>query len=163
MRATATAPDLDPMRMMVAAHELGHAVVWLVTGTRVVSIEVTGRGRGTEGTVQLVASDRLTTVDDCRSYLLGILAGREAEDRWYQATDTRPVLDGCAHDRRAFDHINRRPWGVTESRAELRHQARQLVRQHWPTIARHAPRLARRGRLSVADLPQHVPNRKGVK
>ena len=146
---------VDPVRLMVAAHELGHAAVWSATGMRVELIEVTGHGLRTQGTVQLANNARLSSAADCRSYLVGMLAGREAEDRWCTVTGTRPVADGCADDRRAFGYMyrRRRPWGVTETRAELRAQARQLVRQHWPTIARLAPRLARRGSLPTTALP----------
>lgn len=160
-----TDTELDPVRLMVAAHELGHAVVFLVTGLRIESIQVTGHGRRTEGFVDVADNARLSSTADCRSYLLGMLAGREAGDRWCQVTGTGPFADGCAEDLRAFryQYRRRRPWGVTESRAELRNQTRQLVRQHWPIIARLAPRLARRGSLPVTDLPSHVPNPEGVK
>ena len=148
-------PDLDPVRLIVAAHELGHAVVWSVTGMRVESIEVTGRGLGTNGCVVLANRAHLSSAADCRSYLLGMLAGSEAENRWCGTTGTRPTVDGCAHDRREFGYMyrRRRPWGVTESRAALRTQARQLVRAHWPAIARLAPRLALRGSLPTDALP----------
>lgn len=148
------APELDPVRLMVAAHELGHAIVWSATGMRVEFIEVTGHGRATQGCVRLANRARLSSAADCRSYLVGMLAGHEAEIRWCAATDTRPIADGCAEDRREFAYMyrRRRQWGVTDARAALRTQARHLVRAHWPTIARLAPRLAHRGSLPTADL-----------
>lgn len=154
MNESVTAQELDPVRLMVAAHELGHAVVWSATGMRVESIAVTGHGRDTEGRVRLADRAHLSNAADCRGYLLGMLAGREAEIRWCEATSTRPIADGCAEDRREFGYMyrRRRQWGVTDTRAALRTQARHLVRAHWPTIARLTPRLAHRGSLPTTDL-----------
>lgn len=150
-----TTQELDEVRLMVAAHELGHAIVWTVTGMRVDAIKVTGHGRATEGTVSLADHARLRCTADCHSYLVGMLAGREAEILWCDATNTQPVADGCAQDLREFAYMyrRRRPWGVTESRAALRIQARRLVRVHWRSIVRLTPILARSGHLSPGRLP----------
>jgi len=140
----------DPMRMLVAAHELGHAVAWDVAGIAVLSIEVSGWGRGTEGVVRI---DRDNTVlrntDDACGYLAGLLAGQVASLRWSEETRTPHPTHGCSYDLRLF-RLNRRSGYAAEvSPADARAAAHLVVRQQWPTILRLAPRLAARGRITL--------------
>ncbi|WP_026425037.1 hypothetical protein [Actinokineospora inagensis] len=141
----------DPHRLAVAHHELGHYVVWnTLPGVRIREVRITGRGSGVEGWVRVDWPDDDTEVID-RGYLVGLLAGREA-DRVHHRTPGTPAYReaGCVHDMRAFRRARRLH---APSRAlpehRLRAEAERLVRARWDQITHLAPDLAARGRLRL--------------
>jgi hypothetical protein len=138
----------DPQRLRAAAHELGHAIAWHLTGTTPTAIRVVGRGERAYGFVSVQAE--IHTVDDARAYLAGILAGREAGMRWCEENGLRHHEHTCLSDLAAFRQ-QRRDYDLCRrvSRADARALARRIVARHWPRIVRLAPRLARAGRLTL--------------
>nr|WP_042198370.1 hypothetical protein [Kibdelosporangium sp. MJ126-NF4]CEL23356.1 hypothetical protein [Kibdelosporangium sp. MJ126-NF4]CTQ96908.1 hypothetical protein [Kibdelosporangium sp. MJ126-NF4] len=139
----------DPHRLQVAVHELGHFVVWrAIPGARVVTVQVTGHGRNTEGTVEVDWSTSEQSPVANRAYLAGLLAGREADAMWAEQTGTRQDTSGCGHDLAVYHRVRRtHPPSGEWSSTEIRGDARRLVRASWAEITRLAPRLAHRGQL----------------
>lgn len=140
--------DLDPGRAQVAAHELGHLVVWeQVPGARIVAIRVRGRGDHSGGYVQ-VNWPKHDTPDLVHGYLVGMMAGRAADLIWCELSGRRHDPYTCADDVAAVRTARRRHEPSRQwSESELARQATQLVRARWGRIVRLVPRLARTGRL----------------
>lgn len=138
--------DLDPIRLSVAAHELGHMVTWEHAGFRIQTIRVTGRGTSTQG---LVHVDRglLRDPGEVRAWLVGLLAGREAEQRWCDQTGSAFIEAGSGEDLAQFRKWRRHEWARRLTERELRIEARQCIRTRWRQIVRLTPRLAHAGRL----------------
>ena len=142
-------PGLDPRRAHVAAHELGHLVVWeRVPGARIVTVRVRGKGNNSDGYVEVDWPKHYDTPDMVRGYLVGMMAGREADLIWCELSGMRHYPDTCADDLAAVRkarrrHAPSRQW--TES--ELAREARTLVRARWGRILRLVPKLARTGHL----------------
>nr|WP_042190905.1 hypothetical protein [Kibdelosporangium sp. MJ126-NF4] len=141
--------QIDPHRLQVAVHELGHWVVWrTIPGARVVTVHLTGHGRGTEGTVEVDWAKSEQSPEANRAYLAGLLAGREADALWAEATGTRQDTSGCSHDLAVYHRVRRtHPPSGQFTTTEIRVHARRLVRASWNEITRLAPRLATRGHL----------------
>lgn len=137
---------LDPMRLLVATHELGHAVAWDVAGIRVLDIQVRGQGRSTEGVVEI---DRANTIfrnaSDACGYLAGLLAGQVASLRWSEETGTPHPSRGCSHDLRLVRLQRKAGYAREVPVATARDEARRVVREQWVRIVRLAPRLAEAG------------------
>lgn len=140
--------DPDPWRLGVAIHELGHWFAWKdLPGTRIVRVRVTGTGRDAEGRVTVKWPTNDAGATD-RGYLVGLLAGAEADRLHHERTGHPLRRDGWAHDLKAFTdcrraHAPSRRW----SESELRRDAHRLVLARWHEIQKLAPRLARTGRL----------------
>lgn len=143
----------DPYRLMVAAHELGHAIVWRAVGFDIDEIWVKGRGPAAHGHVWLVQTDdEIRTVADEQAVQAGLLAGRCAQARWGDETDLAIDIS-CESDERIYRIRRRSPLGRRVSRTAVWNDARRLVRVHWRAIARLTPHLAHTGRLSPSRLP----------
>jgi hypothetical protein len=143
-RSAATVVDLDPDLLIVAAHELGHAVLASAYGITVVSIEVdraayTGLTRRDPG----LNYDRCS-IEVLRAGLLGDVAGFEAERMWGARHGGHVDRAGSTTDLTQFARYRRRADLTT---AGARGQARFVLRQHWATVERLAPRLARHGHV----------------
>lgn len=140
-------PDLDPHRLHVAIHELGHYVAWRgLPGARILSVTVTGHGPRASGFTDAWLPDTERGPLE-RGYLIGLLAGHEAA-LIHQARTGLPSVPSCTADLATFRAARRHPKPTQQwSRAELRAAARALVRSHWPQIQKLAPRLAHRGHL----------------
>lgn len=134
--------EIDPTRLLVAAHELGHATVWNTAGIVVTSIWLRGRGRGTEGCVE-IADDELDA-EQWRGYLAGLLAGRIAGDHWADLHRLR-FIPSCPRDILDFRRAIRRPIAQGLTVSEVRAEAHRRVRVEWPRVLRLAPLLASRG------------------
>lgn len=139
-------PAADPHRLAVATHELGHYVAWRgLRGARLRHIRVTGRGTSSTGSVRF----RFPQGGDLnRGWLVGLLAGMEADLIHQHRTGHRIRTSGWAGDRALFkktvrNHLPSRAWTETE----LRTAARRLLLAHWDEIEELAPRLAERGHL----------------
>lgn len=144
----------DPHRLVAAAHELGHAIVWRVSGFTVTEIWVKGRGLAAHGHVWLAQTDdQIHTVTAERHIQAGLLAGREAQRCWCDHTG-EPIAFNCDVDDAEYRRRRRTTLGRLISRNEVRATANRLVRTHWHTITRLAPHLARTGHLSPARLPR---------
>lgn len=139
----------DPGRMMISAHELGHAVVWrdekLPPAT---VIEVRGTGRTANGRVMLAGTG---TVNEryVRSILIGLLAGVAAGNRWREIHAPRLPADESAVDRCQLRRWSSLPEARQLRVAELRAVAQQAVRHRWLEIARLTPVLAERGHITL--------------
>lgn len=138
--------ELDPQRLIVAVHELGHwAAAKYVSGVSVVKVRVSGRGSGTQGLCRV----RWPEGDNFdHAYLVFWLAGCEAQRLYAEKTGGKLDTSGWRGDLSNFKKVRRkhapsRQW----SESALRADARRLVRAHWSEIARLAPRLAERGHL----------------
>lgn len=141
-------PTIDPQRLRVAVHELGHALVWKAGGYPPTGIRVHGRGDTACGEVT-IGRVRVADVDAVRSYFAGLLAGRLADQLWCDQTGQRFRDHTCYSDLASFRVQRRTELGRQVSRAEATAAARTLVRSHWARIVRLAPRLATAGRISV--------------
>lgn len=139
-----TAADLDPELLIAAAHELGHAVLARAHGITVLSIEVdradyTGLTRRDPG----LDYDRCPP-EVLRAGLFGDVAGFEAERMWCARHGGQANKRCSRVDFSQFAQYRGRA-GLTET--EARRQARLVLRQHWSTVERLAPRLARHGEI----------------
>jgi len=138
----------DPWRLHCAAHELGHMLVWQASGFEVHSIAVDGYGSDVQGWTRLTkAGKNLFDQQRCRDYLVGLLAGREADIQWARHSG-RPFRERHSKaDLKTFRQIHRHWWMRGVPVEELRDQARAAVLDQWSSIVRLAPRLAARGEL----------------
>lgn len=150
-------PDLagiDTHRLVVAAHELAHALVFRAAGIEITDIRVLGTGSGARGYVR-VAGNQALNKRQARQYLVAVVAGREGDLRWCDQHGLDRWPDHvCADDfadlrkmRREFREQGELHRGT--GTGELRAEARLRVRTYWPRITRLAPRLARRGSITV--------------
>lgn len=138
--------EVDPMRRLVAAHELGHATVWNTAGIVVTSIWLRGRGRRTEGCVEI--AKRELDAEEWRGWLAGLLAGEVAGDRWCDLHRLRYPTE-CPWDMREFRWGMRQPLARGLTVVELRTEARRRVQVEWPRILRLGPQLASRGTVAL--------------
>lgn len=145
---TAGDQALDPHRLIVSAHEIGHAIAWSVAGMPIVAIWVEGRGPGAHGYVKLDGK-KLRNANETRDYLIGLLAGRAAGIRWCESHGLTHHDYTCADDLTKFRQGRQHRWVRHIPDSEFHTAARLLVRQHWPRIARLAPELSRRGSVDI--------------
>lgn len=140
----------DVERHVVAAHELGHAFAFREAGQTISEIRVLGHGANVEGYTEL-NNPVIIGVEQGFAFLVGILAGRAAGERWCEIHDyTRPGPAACRTDRRLYvkvcrEHPELRPFTASQVRAS----ARKLVRARWRQIERLGPRLALRGTVTL--------------
>lgn len=132
------AEPIDPDLLLVAAHELGHAIVDRAQGVTVTSIRVDRRAYVGLTTVEL--DD--TSSEQLRGALIGSTAGFVAELLWCHRHGGTAQRGCSASDFRNFAR-NRRRVGLTE--AVARAHARSTVIRYWPLVERWAPVLAVRG------------------
>lgn len=140
--------EIDPYRLVVAAHELGHLIAWQRAGLHINEIRVLGTGEQAEGYVDL-GRQRIRDADQARGYLVGLLAGREAGNRWCEQAGMRHHEHTCADDMRSFQRLRRHELARHFTDTALRHDAWALVLAQWEQITRLAPRLARHGWLPL--------------
>lgn len=136
----------DPWRLHCAAHELGHQIVWTTLGFTVRSTTITGGGSNVEGTTRLAnESKNLHSPQRCHDYLVGLLAGREADILWARHAG-RPFQERhSVEDLRAYRKIRRHEWAKGTSDRQFRGEATRLVRAHWKRIVQLTPQLAQHG------------------
>jgi hypothetical protein len=141
--------DPDPHRLAVSAHEAGHAVIWKAAGFTIVDLWVTGHGPRAHGYTELDGK-KCATADEFAAYLVGLLAGREAEARWCDANRLRVDLDDhCAIDMKRF-RKGRKERGVRHiTDDQFKDRAAKLVIDNWRKIETLAPRLCERGRVAI--------------
>lgn len=141
-------PTLDPQRLHIAHHELGHWIAWNAyptVGTK--DIQVWGYGRNAEGHVTPGTDGRLRNQQQCRDFLIGLLAGREADAYYCTRAGIRFNPTHSKADLRAFRRIHKHEWVRDVAATEFRTLAREIVHANWSHIVRLAPTLARRGHL----------------
>ena len=147
-----TEPDIDPHRLVVAAHELGHALTWHALGFLVDTIWIKGHGDSAHGEVMIdITKVKPWTYDHERDFHVGLLGGREAHQRWCDETGMPFLERHCAEDMAQLRRRRSELGGQTTPRA-IRTSARQLVRSHWRRVVLLAPVLARRGSLNRSHL-----------
>lgn len=167
-----TPPHLepDPYRLAVAAHELGHAIVWRAVGFDIDEIWVKGHGPAAHGHVWIVQNeDHIRTLTDEHGVQTGLLAGREAQIRWCAETGPADADTSADQDMTLYRRRRRTRLGRRVSRTAVRADARRLVRDHWHAITRLAPVLATTGHLAPRRLParrasltSHAPDNQGA-
>lgn len=133
------------IRDMVAAHELGHALVWRALGIQVVRITVRGEDR-VRGWTELDGGT-ITSREEMRAYLIGVLAGGVAGGRWCDEYHIRRAAQDCEFDQINYRRQRRDPLAHALRNGELRRAAQVAVARRWAEIERLAPRLAQRGTL----------------
>lgn len=133
----------DPDLLLVAAHELGHAVVDTVHGLTVLSIEVDRRNY--TGLTTIDFDDATCTAELLRGALLGSVAGYEAERLWCHHHGGQPNRRCSRTD---FTNFTRNSHRVGLTLAAARARARVTLVRDWPRIERLAPHLARRGHVN---------------
>jgi hypothetical protein len=139
----------DLHRMATAAHELGHAYAWKHAGFQIVRVWIKGQGPRAHGFTELDGKENQTAEEEA-AYLVGLLAGRVAEEFWCDANRVRLNLDDrCKVDMRQYKKVRREKWIRHISDREFRNRATVLVRANWGLIERHIPELSSRGRISV--------------
>lgn len=127
---------IDPEDLIIAAHELGHAVSARAHGIGLTSI-VMGLT-----TLDLPDDDRDYTHDQWVGWLVGCWAGFEAEKLWASRVGGKADRRQCRTDIRNF-RADRKKIGISEGMA--RSAARAIVRRDWKRIRDLAPTLARQG------------------
>lgn len=147
-----TDTDIDPHRLVVAAHELGHAIVWAASGFTISEIWVKGHGDGVHGWVSLANPDDHYTPEGECGYQAGLLAAGEAERRWCDQVGMAFDGSGCRDDYAKLRKRTRTKLGSQVRRSAARSEAQRLVRVHWKRIVRLAPTLAVRGSLSPSRI-----------
>jgi hypothetical protein len=136
--------DIDPEILAGAAHEIGHALVNKAGGLRVGRITL-NRRTGT-GLCRIKDFDE-NNPRLLRAYLIGCVAGFEAEDRFLRQHDLgRADRADSATDFRYF-HQDAASVGLSERAA--RAKARSHLSWHWGRLERLVPRLATRGHISL--------------
>lgn len=139
---------IDPHRLIAAAHELGHYLIFTAAGIEVSEIRVIGRGSSAAGYVCVPPGQSLDEKQQ-RQLLVGGLAGRQADLRFCEQFGLPPQpAYTCASDMKIVRRDRRQMQDSTWI-STLRAEARRLVLKHWPHIVRRAPQLARRGTLTV--------------
>lgn len=128
---------------MVAAHELGHAIVDRAHGVTVTSIEVDRRAY--VGLTRVDLDDTTCTAELLRGALIGSTAGFVAEVLWCHRHGGTAQRRCSTSDFTNFAR-NRHRVGLTE--AVARAHARSALLRHWPLVERWAPVLAHRGRIA---------------
>jgi len=146
--ATTADRALDPHRLTVSAHELGHAIAWSAAGMPIVDIWVKGHGEQAHGYVRLDGR-KLRDAAEARDYLVGMLAGRAASIRWCDEHGLTHHEHTCADDLASFRKSRQHPWVRDIPDREFHAAARLVVRQHWPRIIRRAPQLSCRGSIQI--------------
>jgi hypothetical protein len=144
--STITIPrGVDARRLRVAMHELGHLTAWERLDGRVVEVRLSRWSVG--GHVRMDWPTNPTETN-MRGYLVGALAGHEADLIWCERTGDRHDHGACAHDLTMYRN------GRTAYRAarawsdrDLHRAARDLVLANWTTMLPRAETLARKGRL----------------
>jgi hypothetical protein len=143
-----TSDDIDPDRLRCAFHELGHVIGWRHAGITIKRVRVTGQGKHADGEV-ITGRQYMATVEQAEKYLIGLLAGPEAEIMWcalnkvrYQEHTAEGDMETLRKWRRNNPHF---PKAITTTK--LCRAARSLVQAKWSEIEQLAPRLASRGRL----------------
>jgi hypothetical protein len=143
--------------LAVAAHELGHALVFHYAGATV-AVEV--QHRPCCGFTEEIDVFETRDLDRALDYLAAPLAGQIAGNRWRALHGLFPEDgDQSAEDRRLFhrnrygDHFDTggeqipRWFDVTQAEA----RAEALINLVWPQLVVLVPELARRGRLTSKD------------
>jgi hypothetical protein len=138
--------DIDPQRLCVAAHELGHYIAWRKAGIRIKSIRVAGTGTSVAGNVH-IGRQKLGSPKQAHAYLVGILAGPEADQRWCQHNGLTVHQHTWAADMDSFAECRKHEWTRRTPDIEFRAAARRLVAANWREVVRLAPQLAQRGHL----------------
>ena len=142
-------PEIDPELLLIATHELGHAIVWKAGGLHIKSIRVR-KGWCSNSAVELDLGKTTWTPETGRIYLVGMLAGREADAYWCEITGQRHNERHSADDMAAFHRYRRQTtWAKGTPERPFRAEARAAVQEHWSTIERLAPQLASRGTVAL--------------
>lgn len=141
---------LDPRRLLVAAHELGHVVAMRAAHIGITEVRVGGHGERVYGFVRPNNSDDEAAIQDphrARACLATHLAGYYAESAWCKRHGLPFNASASDADVRVFNKRRKHAalTGVTTD--QIKADARRLVRAQWGYILRNAPKLARRGWL----------------
>lgn len=139
--------ELDPQRLRVAAHELGHYLAWQAADLDIQRIYVAGTGVEAHGKVR-IRRQKVRDPEQARAYLVGMLAGREADIRWCEHNDLEWHEHTSNGDMKAYRSLHRRiDWVRDVTDREFRAEAHRFIVANWSKITRLAPKLAERGRL----------------
>lgn len=130
----------DPLQLQIAAHELGHAVVWKAAGFVINAVVHEGDG----GYV-----DVRWDPDNLTGYVIGCWGGFEAEQRWTRTHGGRARRGNSSHDIANFHHVNRALGKNRLTEGKARSLARKHVNRHWSQIVAAAPRLIRQGHIRL--------------
>jgi hypothetical protein len=143
--------EIDPKLLLIAAHELGHALAWTALGLKVKSIRVNNRLFGTS---EVLLDPGMTwTPETGRHWMVGLLAGPEAGQMWAEATRQRYNERHDAGDMDSFRAYRRQAaWARQIPERVLRNEARAIVRQKWSQLERLVDTLASQGKLRPGDL-----------
>lgn len=140
--------DIDPQRLVIAAHELGHAIVWRASGFTIREIWIKGRGDSAHGWCGLTDANAHHTPQGELGYQAGLLGAAEAQHRWCSETGVPFDENACREDytnlrTRAKDQLGRQ---IKRSAATA--EARRIIRANWRRIVLLTPKLAAHGSLS---------------
>lgn len=136
----------DPDRQRAAAHELGHTFVWKAYGFPVVRTEITGHGHQVGGGT-ILGKHRLPNTGRAHKFLIGLLAGGEAERLWCELNAVRYSERSEEGDMEHFQGFCRDNPTLRVNVRRLRGIAGQVVRRRWEQIERLIPELAAHGKL----------------
>ncbi|MFE9337784.1 hypothetical protein [Streptomyces sp. NPDC007063] len=153
-------------RMSTAAHELGHAVVWLAGGLHVRHL---GLGIGPGG--QAVCEPVTQTPEETMNRVVGVVAGERAVDRWLRETglwtsNLAAMAElGAAHDRAYVFECDPEPrpgFGDGDVDYSVLHDlADEALDAVWDKVMAALPILTRAGLMTGDELADHVGMRNG--
>ncbi|MEV6696209.1 hypothetical protein AB0M68_03475 [Streptomyces sp. NPDC051453] len=146
-------------RAIAAAHELGHAVVWMAGGFHVVTL---GVGDAFGGHAEVASAGRKATT----TLFTGLAAGERAVDRWLRETGLwTPSLAAmaeltAAHDRAAVFEMEPHPrpsFGDGPVDYSVLHDiADEALDRVWAQVMTALPTLIQAGRMTGDQLASHI-------
>lgn len=148
-------PAEADMRMVVSAHEVGHAVAYRAAGltVRYARLE-SGVFGGLGGRAKIV--EQLVPEKKVAGYAVACLAGSEAEARYlarhYGVSLAKArCIAAPALEASDLDEFKQAAKHAGLSRSEGQRRAEQVISTHWGMIERLATKLARKNKLTGWD------------
>ncbi|MFD8597640.1 hypothetical protein ACFV1L_21820 [Kitasatospora sp. NPDC059646] len=140
-----------------AAHELGHALLWLAGGLHVARASTVSDGRR-NGHAEALPTG---VAGEARLRAIGLVGGERAEDRWLREAglwnpDRAALVEIAAHEDRAWllQHTTPRPAFGTggPDYTALHEMADEALDPVWPLLMTALPILVRQGVMSGEEL-----------
>jgi hypothetical protein len=140
---------LNPARLVVAAHELGHGLIWKAADFPVGSLWIRGESDDWMRGATEMGGNLIRDTEHMAEYLVGLLAGHIAGERWRDEYRVRERMHGNVGDEATYRQMMRADMSQPLRRADLTLTAQRAVSVHWGEIERLAPLLAERGTLRL--------------
>lgn len=140
---------LNPARLVVAAHELGHGLVWHTADFPVGKLWIRGDDDDSMRGFTELGGNTISSTERMVEYLVGLLAGHIAGERWRDEYRVRGRMHSNVGDEDTYRQMMRHDISKPIRRNEVVRIAERAVTTHWCDIERLAPLLAERGTLRL--------------